>query len=448
MNSLLMVDEQAVRRKFPFARLVQPLVGLIPEVSTMSQENNAPSFEIGVTSLGNLTMTLPHVATGRGTDIREESLGGGGADLDPELAWVRAVAEGAERYCCFVLDDADCTIASARELGADAVAFLQSLPRCSEREYADPLCPLRPPDPTAPIRWIQGFSLTENRKQHVPAIMTHLYAHALPAENFWQSISTGVAAHTRLAAALVSAICEVIERDAIAITWMARLPLPRIVMDGPVPPGLAPNLKSLQNSCVKQVFFDATSDLGIPTIYSIQLTDGHPRLSQYVSCATSFDPVAAIAKTIREAAPVRTVLQIPRKIPDQVSDFTSLYDGAIYLGRPEHRSAFDFLINTPNVRYLSEMEAPPASQPEQQLRFLIERLKGLGMTAIAVDLTTEEVREAGLWVVRVLIPQLMPMGSIQRARYLGHQRLYQYPAQAGFGPRTEAEMNPHPQPFA
>jgi ribosomal protein S12 methylthiotransferase accessory factor len=50
--------------------------------------------------------------------------------------------------------------------------------------------------------------------------------------------------------------------------------------------------------------------------------------------------------------------------------------------------------------------------------------------------------------VRVVIPGLMPMSSIHRARFLGHPRLYEYPKAAGFGALTEADINPYPQPFA
>ena len=34
------------------------------------------------------------------------------------------------------------------------------------------------------------------------------------------------------------------------------------------------------------------------------------------------------------------------------------------------------------------------------------------------------------------------------ARFLGTPRLYDYPRAAGFGPRSEADINPEPQPFA
>lgn len=447
MIPALDVDESRMRDRYRFAGLVHPFGGLMESVSSLRQEHTVPPFSVGVTSLGNLTMTFPHIAGFDGRDARNDSLGGAGADRDPEQAWVRAVVEGAERYCCMVYDAADFVTASADELG-DQALDLDRVPRCSTREYRDPACPLVKPDRRAPIRWVRGYSLVHERECYVPAVMTFLYFRPQPTERFWQPISTGVAAHTSLPAALVAAICESIERDAIAITWLAQLRLARI----DVPPGISGELETswrlLQRSLVRQYCFDATTDLGIPTVYAVQLVNDHPRLSQYVSCATDFSAAGALTKTIREAAPARAVFQWDREIPSNIADFRSLYDGATYMGRPEQRGEFSFLLDSHQRRSLSDMAIDALSDSRERLRFLIERLKTLNMDAIAIDLTTDDVREGGLWVVRVVIPDLMPLSTMHRARFLGHSRLYEYPRKAGLKSLTEEQVNPAPQPFA
>ncbi|MPZ50654.1 MAG: hypothetical protein GEU75_15380 [Dehalococcoidia bacterium] len=418
MNLTLPVDQQALRDRYSFATLVRPLTGLVQHPIALREEIGTPVFEIAVADLGNLTMAFPHVATPFGTDARNEALGGAGADIDAERAWVRAVAEAAERYACTVYAEEDFVVTSARELGNQALDFAR-LPRLSEREYADPHCPFQRPNSAVPIRWTRGYSLVDRCERYVPAIMTHLYMSAREGERFWAPISTGVAAHTDLATALVSAICEVIERDAIALTWLARLQLPRIELDDALPEALAANYARLRRSLVHQIFFDATTDLGIPTVYALQLVDGHPRMAQYVNCATDFNPAAACAKTIREAAPARVVLQLDRDLPESVADFASLHEGAVYHGRSGHSDAFAFLLESDARRSLTAMEIDAPVDAQGRLRLLLERLRALDMEVIAVDLTTDEVRVAGLWVVRVVIPDLMPMTPLHRARYLG-----------------------------
>jgi ribosomal protein S12 methylthiotransferase accessory factor len=442
----LEVDEQALRDRYSFAQLVYPKGGLMEYVLSVRQEPTDPRFEIGTTSLGNLTMTFPHVATERGTDARNEALGGAGADVDAELAWIRAVVEGAERYCCLVHEEGDFVIATARELGAEAMN-LSSIPRLSDREYADPACPFKPPDQDMPIRWTRAYSMLDRREVFVPSVMTHLYLDARGGENFWQSITTGVAAHSSLAKALVSAICELIERDAIALTWLCRLALPMIQINDPVPDVLAAAMERLHESKVQQYFFDATTDLAVPTVYALQLVEGHETLSQFVSCATDFDAAAACAKTIREAAAARPVFHGSYRPPEKIEDFANLYDGAIEMGRPSAREAFRFLLDSPRRCELSTIGINLPTDDRNRLCMLLGRLAELRMDAFVVDLTTDEVRDAGLWVTRVIIPQLVPMSSIQRARYLGHPRIYEYARKTGKA-LTEQDINEAPQPFA
>jgi len=447
VNRVLPIDQQYLDRKYPVSRLLAPQGGVLGGVSRLSGDDSSPDFEMANSNLGNLTPIFPHVRSATGEDASRESIGGSGADVDVEWAWLRSVMEGAERYACMAYSENEFIVASANELGSKALD-LDRIPRCSPREYADPKCPFAAPDKSKPIRWVRGWSLTGRCERLVPAVMTHLYFQPAPEENFWQMISTGVAAHTSMEAALVSAINEVIERDAIAITWLAKLQLPRIVLPAAIPPVLAPNLERLRRGFVEHHCFDATTDLGVPCVYAVQTLEGHPHLAQYVNCATEFDAARAYAKTIREAAPARTVFEEGYQHPADVMDFAALEDGAAYLATPDKRGEFDFLLNTPNQRALGDIGLPAPQGDEARLRVLLQRLAAMDTDVVAVDLTTRDLREAGVWVVRVVIPGLMPMTSMQRGRFLGTPRLYDYPKAAGFGALSESEINPAPQPFA
>lgn len=447
MTPQLDLDDLALRRRHPMWRLLLPTGGIMSGVTRMVGENGSPDLHVAVSKLGNLTRVFPHVARPDGTDVSAEPMGGAGADLDEELAWIRAVMEGAERYANMAWADEDFLVCSANELGRDALD-LDRIARCSKAELEQPGCPYIAPDKSLPIRWARGWSLTQRCEKWVPAVMTHLYARPSRNERFWQEISTGVAAHLSLESAILSALCEVIERDAIAILWLARLALPRIVIDRPAPPALGPHLDALDRSLIDQSFFDATSDLQVPTVYSIQTVRDHPTTAQYVNCATGFSPAGLCAKTIREAAPARPILRHVADVPQDSQDFRSLYDGAHLLGRPEHAGAFDFLTESPNRIRLSDMVTPAAADDRARLRYVVERLDRLGFEPVITDLTTDELRELGIWVVRAVIPGLMPMSSVQKGRFLGTPRLYDYPRAAGFGALSEADINPLPQPFA
>lgn len=438
----------AMRQKYPFMSLVSPLTGVVGSVYPLEpQELHVPRFPAVLASLGNLSMPYPHIIDNMGNDLQTIALAGCGADEQVDMAIVRSVAEAAERYATCVYHPRDITVASFRELGADGLAA-GSLPRCSEQELADPLCPVKAIDDSLPLRWVEGYSLTEDRPRKVPLIMSHLYVRPWESELFWLPISTGVAAHTDLTLATVTAINEVIERDAIALTWLLQMPLARIRFDQPVPDHLQDKFSRLANSGLEQLYFDATTDIGVPTIYGLQLRPGHPTSAQFVNCSTGFDAWESCGKIIRESAMGRSVLEHQLPVPEDMRDFIALEHGAIFMGRAEQRPAFDFLTASHREKAISQLQAGQPRQPAEQLKQLVERFRQLKMDVVMVDMTTDELRDAGLHVVRAVIPELLPMTSSYRARYLGHPRLLQQQQQLSEQTGRAVTINSWPQPFA
>jgi ribosomal protein S12 methylthiotransferase accessory factor len=412
------------------------------------QEPGVPILEIATADLDNLTLTFPHIARSGGRDVSDTIIGGAGVDFDPDIAWVKAVAEAAERYATMVFHADDFIEASGCALG-DRGIDLERIPRCSAREYRDPRCPLRPPDPRATIRWVRGYSLTGRCERLVPAVMTHLYFPPRPDERFWIPISTGVAAHTDPVCAMVSALCEVIERDAIALTWLTRRPLAAIAPSCGAGRPLRRLLDAIEDTRVRYLFFDATTDVGVPTVFSVQLAPDQPACQLAVSCATAPDPETAMSRAIVEAATTRGALAAAGPLPRDVADFSDLVHGAAYYARGEGRGDFDFLLRAASGTALGlPAGLPDCATPPDALRALVARLAALGMEAVAVDLTTDELRDVGLWVVRVVVPQLVPISFVHRARFLGTRRLYETWRHAGPASPHEDHINPGPLPFA
>jgi ribosomal protein S12 methylthiotransferase accessory factor len=73
----------------------------------------------------------------------------------------------------------------------------------------------------------------------------------------------------------------------------------------------------------------------------------------------------------------------------------------------------------------------------------------LGVGAYLVDITSPDVRDAGLWVVRVICPELCRLDAPHTARFLGGKRLYHAAYEAGLcaRPLSFADINVDPHPF-
>jgi len=272
------------------------------------------------------------------------------------------------------------------------------------------------------------------------------------AERFAHMVSTGCATHTDPIAAVVSGLFEVVERDAITVSWLHRLRLPELrIAPGELTEAQAEAVARGTAPHVRTRLFDATTDLGVPVIYGVQLADHDPRLAQLVSATSDSDPGRAVAKLYREAASVRVALRsmVTRSSRDYASESVSVVSGALTMGPPDRRDRFDFLLEGERpVRTLADLPRPPSTEPPAVLRWLVDRLAAGGAEPIVVDLTTDEAAQVGATVVHVLVPQLMPLSFDRNARYLAHPRLYDAPARMGHPARAEADLNADPQPFA
>jgi ribosomal protein S12 methylthiotransferase accessory factor len=362
------------------------------------------------TALGEPPFAI-QIVHGRGVGTSKEAarpdrgFSGSGTALTPEAAMVPALAEFLERYSATRYDPAQFVVASARELGDEALD-LDTIPRCSERELADPKCPLVAPDKTAPIRWVRGIRLRDGRMTYIPAVMVyHGLAAETVAERITLSISTGCAAYPTYEGALVRGLLEVIERDAIALVWLVRLPLPRLDVDV-MPDALAACWKlGLQRvRDLQYLFFDATTDLGVPTVYALQIAPNDSRVTTLVSCAAACEPAEAVAKVVRDMAHIRVAFQRERVIPPDWWDFTHVMDGAPLMAWAAQLEAFDFLLRPNGMRRVSAMPSVDGSDDRARLRALVGTLHGVGAEAFAVDVTADEAIRRGLRVVKTIVP--------------------------------------------
>lgn len=240
-----------------------------------------------------------------------------------------------------------------------------------------------------------------------------------------------------------------IERDAISLVWLQCLQLPRIVVDD-VPEVIAPYWERYQRSAreLEYMFFDATTDVGVFTVYALQIAHADQRVMNLVSCAADVRPDAALAKIIRDMAHIRMAFHREHPIPTDWDDYGDVLDGATFMARRANAGAFEFLVRAPSTIPLSSVRTPETANDRSKLQIVIEHLRRMGCEIYAVDLTTDEAVRSGMVVVRVLIPRLQPLSFHYRARFLGHPRLYDAPARMGCRPRLESDLNPYPQPFA
>lgn len=384
----------------------------------------------------------PSAVTGPYRADARSGYGTGRAYGDPGRARLLAVAEAMERYAGLMNPAHGLVTASAADLGGDALD-LGRIARCSARELNRPGCPVHDADPARPIRWTEAVDMHTGGTVFVPAVLTFLRFPELDAEDFWIPISTGCAVHRTVAAAAVNAILELIERDAVALTWLLRRPLPRLA-----DACLSAAARAIVGWCadhgIASFLYDATTDVGVPVVYCLQTTENAPRTAQLVGAACGFDVAALTGHALMETMGLRPGIAY-RRAPRRYADYRSVDDGATVMAARARRKAFGFLDSGLPA---SRPAAPDPGTDERRLGFLLRRLAALGMTALLVDLTTRELRDSGHVAVRVIVPELQPMSARPLVQFRAHPRLRTASERMGRTPPAERDLNPYPQPMA
>ncbi len=430
-----------------FDDLVDPMVGIVRRVSEMRPDDDEPAF---------FHYLATACDTGRFTTLSNFN-NTGGVSVDRAGAVAKAVGEAVERYCSAIFDYRDLVLAPYAELSERAVPP-ERFAFHSEAQYASEGFPWRPFTRDAPVCWTRGVSLITGEPTLVPASCVFVPFHYLssrPDTPIGQPISTGLACGGSWDAAVLSGLCEAIERDAFTITWQARLSRPRVDRST-LPPGVRGLVARYEAVGLRVELMDITNDIAVPTALAFALGDAET--SPAVTVAAASDPSfeTACVKTLEELAHTRKfsrqLLQCtPPVAVEEENGHPEVVDQRTHLrfyGPQESKAFAEFAWSSPEV---VPFRADPATPPSEEVALAgaVAAVAERGLEPIACDLTTPDVAGLGLRVARVVVPGLHPLFMGHRNRALGGHRLYSVPqvlGHEGLEPGMPDNPNPHPFP--
>jgi ribosomal protein S12 methylthiotransferase accessory factor len=389
--------------------------------------------------------TSVYIARLRDTGRWRASDGAGRTFKDSTQAQRIAIYEALERYASIHARPAAPVVATGRELG-DRALPLTEVARCSPAELRHPDFPLVPPSVDARIRWSECIELTSGEPRLLPLRMTHMLPSASRDEEFWMQISTGCAIHRTQLAALLAGLYEVVERDAIAVAWLRKLPLPRL---DPAAAGAEVDEISAwyRDRHITVHLFDATTDLPIPSVLCVVESPYDQRVAQVIGSATGFDLRATTLKAVLEATLLYAALAERTRLPRRYRDVVEPVVNSAYMARASRRPAFSFLLDGAEDRPLSLPVGRGFASTEQELGYVLDLFRTRGMAVYATDLTPREVEAIGCTVVSVVVPALQPASLKPLVQYRAHPRLrHDHPAATGA--QRVRDLNRWPLPLA
>jgi len=360
-----------------------------------------------------------------------------------------AVGECVERYCCAVQPD-DLLVATAAELGDEAVP-LDDFQLFAQEQYAHPDFPFPRQHADLPITWVETARLSDGARRWVPACLVHIpYVPRLAGDTdmLALSVSSGQACHSDRTLAVLSGLYEVVERDAFMLTWVRRLTPTRLrVQDHP---GLAAWARRyVEGSSLTFEVYRLPSDIDLPTVLCVARGTTVDGPFACVGASCRLDEVEAVRKAMVEAAQGAVwVRDLVDTLPDwrPTEHYTNVRDFPDHVrlyALPHMLEHLDFLAAGPQ----DDVRTTPAGPPDVALSTALQRVRAVGLEPLVCDLTTRDVRDAGLHVVRVLVPASVQLYAVHGLPTFGSARLTTVPEALGATDEVHRQYNPVPHPF-
>lgn len=381
----------------------------------------------------------------------KKGFGVGCSDSESE-AFTAAVAEAIEHYCILFENEKLFIRDSYSNLQEDAVDPLRFVPFSEQQLTRESYKEFRVSHKT-PLNWIEGYSLTKKRKVLVPAslVYANYQARARKEPNIQIQISTGAACGPTLEFALYRGICEIIERDAYTISFANGLP--KEVIDVDKANSLFAFKRRIERYDLEVHFLSTKLDCLSFTVVCILLdgTGSGPAVS--AGLGGSLDPTNALKTAALEA--VRRHISVRDKffrskrspMPLKNSPDWFLAKKQILWSAPHMIKTAQSFLSGRRIPFEKLAKHKYPKNDKDRVKFLVDELKGKGYEVLYVDTTIPEVKKLGLTVVKVLIPEMVPLWKDERFPYLGIKRLYSVPGKLGYDtvPKlTQDTFSSHP----
>jgi ribosomal protein S12 methylthiotransferase accessory factor len=338
----------------------------------------------------------------------------GSTSLNRDQAIAGAIGEAVERYSAAFVPYEQLVIGSYSSVADNAVSP-RSLTLYGDDQYERADFGYKPFDDEHPIGWVTGYSLTRGRPLLVPAFAVYQpYRSRIGESPVVQQITTGLACGSTLEEAILSAICEVIERDAAMLMWLQTRRPPKVVTGSATSDLTSSTLVRFGYLKKYVTILDVTSDISIPTYVAVW--DG-PINNEYgaifASCA-NLSPERAAIGALTELAQclmwAESLIHNGEHLPDPAVDTLSrIEEHVLWPLRSTARPVFSFSLSSEKKAGLDRYTDASSADISKSIQHCVDLIAAQGLEVIVVDVTSPDVRECDLHVVRVIVPGAQPL---------------------------------------
>ncbi|MFC1670414.1 YcaO-like family protein [Spirochaetota bacterium] len=287
------------------------------------------------------------------------------------------------------------------------------------------------------IGWIKCPSIFDaGREIYIPAQFLFIGYTTSKEHNdchFTLGFSKGVASHTNFKKAFKSAIMEAVEADSSMINWYTKMKCKRVKIDDPTLQKVISEALGKLPIEVFPVLMDLP-DMPGHTFGLVLINKKNERPFFVMGCQSGLDPVQSLYRAFLEALGILYLGTYGALFSPQ--DFLETSDEKRFINLDSNVSYYADPSNTDEKLKLlkdmckgeialSEIENLSMENDEQEILYMLKKLRPISEYGVYLDITPPETADKGWRVVRTFFPELVQM-SLPDFPYSNHPRIKEY----------------------
>jgi ribosomal protein S12 methylthiotransferase accessory factor len=380
----------------------------------------------------------------------------GGMAFDPYLALIKSAGEAAERFSLTQADPAHFDYGRFRDqspqLRPDEFRFF------SNEQLAASCFQCFAWNEDEVFAWTDGTNLISGEPVKLPAQLVYMYENHKNSRlerPLFPVTSTGAACGWTTHDSTLSAMLELLERDAFMVHYLSRTEGLRINLSSSV---LLSEIESYlaRFNLRLQTYLIQTEFPVCPVLAVITEDYQEDRPSPWMAAGLkcSLDPTRAVIGAIEEACQSRlwlrsTLLNFYMNGGAQTEEMLKdvIVDRALFWSKPERIPDLASFTKSRKVIPFDEIGIDHAESPKDQLATLLNFCEQHGHSVYRCDITAPPVREHGLVVSRVLMPTLQQFYLMEPYLPLASSRWQYVPFELGLSDHKPHQPNTIPHFF-
>lgn len=359
---------------------------------------------------------------------RDVSSGGLGVNENKKIAMTSCLAEALERYCMSYIPPNEIIKKFKKELNKNQT--FDEFSTYSEKQYMKYNNFLNPNKDK--IEWTKINNINDKKKiKYWPASLIYLPFDLN--KPIAETTSTGMAAGFSVDECITSGLLELIERDALMINFMQRLNPPEIDLE---------TIHGKNNNLIRKIkkeydvkIYKLYSDINVPIYFSVIYKRNRKGMHYGIGACASYDSDYAINKSLKECLFTYfyslNIMDVRQKNPEKIK---TLYEHFLYY---QGKNFSKLLFDSKKIKYVRD---------KVDFEDVIKSLKENDIEVFYKELTTEDIKETGIKVVKVIAPSLIDLNKSHIYPRLGAKRFFEVPKKLGLEYSEELTNMPHPFP--